>query len=151
VKLDEPLRDPIDEFGRYGSRLQPPIESLRIVEVSHVHRVLDGMRIVGVAEAETCAIGADRYDAEVHIRRQASIQSHFLVTEVAAPFQRREVQETEAHGLLDLVDVRAGDQHVGDVRLQQADEVRAMRIGFRSAQGSNQGRQAHRDGDHDLI
>ncbi len=62
--------------------------------------------------------------AKRRLRRTSSSQ-------IAAPQrQRREIEESEVDGLLDLVGELAGEEHPRDVRLHQLDAVAVMQVGI---------------------
>ena len=66
---------------------------------------------------------------------QPPVEPDLLPAEIAPLGQGAEVQEIIADRLFDFVHQTAGQENVGDVRLQVGDVRRAVRIGFRSKQG----------------
>ena len=94
------------------------IEFLAGVELDHPHGVLDdGTR--GLADVQSAGSAHDRHGLQVEIRRESAIEPQFFVAVASSSRWRRVVEEGELHRLLDLVGVRPGEQHPGDVRLDE--------------------------------
>jgi hypothetical protein len=66
---------------------------------------------------------------------------HLSPTVVAAPGESAEVEETEVDRLLDLVNVVAGEEHVGDVRLDELDVAGGVGIRLSAQKVSDERRQ----------
>ena len=91
-------------------------ERVRAAKRRILHRVLDRRR---PARRPRSAVRAarDRHHVQVELRRGAPVEAQLLLAVVAARCQRAEIEERQAHRLLHLVGVVAGEQHPGDVRL----------------------------------
>ncbi len=105
-------RNRVCQFAHVGgaqlTALKAAVQPGRVGELAHPHRVLD-RRLA----AHSNPIGRlrDRNDAEVDFRRGAAVDAQLLLAIAAARRQRREIQESEGHRLLDLVGKIAGEQH----------------------------------------
>ena len=67
-----------------------------------------------------CGGTADRHDVAVELRGEPAVEPQLLLAIVLAQRERRVVDERELEHLLELVGRVARDQHVGDVRLDDA-------------------------------
>jgi len=54
----------------------------------------------------------DRHHLQIQFFRQASIEPELLLAEMLSAIEGGEVQEAEIHGLLDLVGVVTGQDHL---------------------------------------
>ncbi len=97
-------------------------------QAAHVHGVLDRPGGVGRSEREAAVARDDGQDAAIDVAGESAVEPHLLVAEVTPPLERGEIEEGEADRFLQLVDVIAGEEHVGDVRLDQLDAVGRRRI-----------------------
>ena len=99
--------------------------------------------IVGAVarEARGAVDPSYRADVEVEIGRESPVQADLLRAEVRTMPRVAEIGERELHRALDLVGVRAGEQHPGHVRLDHANRLDRVRIGLRSQQAAQRGRQ----------
>jgi hypothetical protein len=106
--------------------IEQPVELHLARKLAHPNRVFDRFAIA----AETrCAIGhRDRHDVDVQRLGKAAIEADFFFTEPAPQRERREIEETEVDGLLDLVGEFAGEEHPRDVCLHQLDAIAVMRV-----------------------
>jgi len=98
----------------------------------HPHRTLDDL-----ARSADPHLAVDKHDiADVAIERgrEPPVEPQFLGTEEGTPFGRAQVDERVMHGALDLVGPFAGQQHPGDVRLDELQVGDGMRIGLRGQQ-----------------
>ena len=62
---------------------------------------------------------ADRGQAQIKLRSKASVKFQFFAAEVLASLKRREIEKVELDGLLDLPREVVGQQHPGNMRLNQ--------------------------------
>lgn len=83
--------------------------------------------------------------AQVDAQRQASVQADFFVAKVTALVQGREIEIAKVHGLLDLVDEPAGQEHDRNVRLANFDRVDGKRICLWVGERFDQNCQFHDD------
>src|SRR5262249_47585308 len=99
-------------------------------EASHPHDVLDGGARTAEREAAARAARAarDRDDVQGDRRTEATVEPHPLGPEGLPALGGAEVEEREADGLLQLVDVRAREEDVRDVRLHVLDGLWTVRV-----------------------
>ena len=108
-------------------------------QAAHLHRVLQDL--APPLHPHSTPFAGDAHDAQIRIGAEAAVQEHLLLAVVAAAGKRREVQEAEVHRLLHLVHEVAGQEHVGDVGLDQLDRIHWMGIGGGLQQPADQLRQ----------
>ncbi|MFZ4537137.1 hypothetical protein [Propionivibrio sp.] len=82
----------------------------------------------------------DRHDSKIQFGRQAAVETQLFFTVKAALFKTAEIKKAEIDRFLDLVGKATGEQHIGNVRLQQRHLFYRMRIACRILQGMHQGR-----------
>ncbi len=90
--------------------LRQPIEQRTLVEADHLDHPVD--RHSRAAEGER-PVGLARHgeNAEVHVRGGAPIEAHFRLARDAPQVRGREIEIVEAHGTLELVRARTGQEH----------------------------------------
>ena len=113
----------VDVGGTQRAGCQHPARERLLRELAHLHRVLDDGPIT-TNDRPVDAAG-DRDDVEIDRRREPAIEAQLLLAVELPLREGREVQEPEVDRLLDLVGVRARQQHVRDVRLQVPDALAA--------------------------
>jgi len=67
----------------------------------------------------------------IQLGREAAIQAHLLVTQQAPLLGSAQVDEGIVHRALHLVGELAGQQHPGDVCLDEIDSPHRVRVGSR--------------------
>ena len=114
----EPERERIDVRGdeRAGGDALAPQGA--VGKAAHAHR--DFEQPPGARERRPARPFADLDDVEVEIGCEAPVQAQLLVAQASPLGQRGEVEERQAQRLLELVGVRATEQHPRDRRLDQA-------------------------------
>src|SRR4029079_4930638 len=115
-KGDEPCGERVDEVVVDRSRAQQGGEETDGREAAHPYHVVDDASLAFEANRPVLP-GRHRQHAQVHPRREATVQPHLLLAEVPALLDRAEVEEWERDRLLQLVDVWAGEEDVRDVSL----------------------------------
>jgi hypothetical protein len=110
-------------------------------ELAHLQGILDGCAFA--AQSRRFRAAGDRQNLQIQVGCEALVQSQLLGAEVGAGGQFGEVQKTEIHRFLDLVSVRPGQYHPGDMRLDDLEPFHRMRVQGRVLQGGDQGL-AHR-------
>ncbi len=125
-------REGFDLRGAELTRLRHAVQQGLLREAAHLHRVVE--HEARAAEGRRLGRAGHRHHVEVEAGRGAAVQAQLLLAVEAARFQRGEVDEAEAYGLLDLVGEVTGQQHPGDVRLEELDRAHGMRIAARAPQ-----------------
>src|SRR5690606_14573858 len=93
------------------------VGALLVVEPAHVDGPVDD---VAVADERMRPFAeTNRHDLEVRARREPTIDPDFVETGPLSSLDRREVEEGQPNGLLDLVDL-GPDEHPRDVGLDEA-------------------------------
>src|SRR5215471_3599868 len=128
-------RDPdgqfLHVFSGYFSPLQSLLEGGSLRQALHLHGPFDESAVL--LNSYSPWRFHNRHDSEIDVRRQAAVEANLLLTEVASPFERAEVQELELHRFLDLVRERAGQEDSRDVGLVHLHARHLERIGRRVA------------------
>ena len=75
---------------------------------------------------DVAVVAGDRLDAEIDVRREAAVQRELAFAVLESPFARGEVDEREAHRLLELVHAIALEGEDRDVRLDGGDRSRGF-------------------------
>ena len=65
---------------------------------------------------------------QVDVGREPPVEAHLLATEVPPARERGEIEEAEVHRLLDLVHALAGEEHPGDVCLDELHPIHGVRV-----------------------
>src|SRR5438552_710607 len=142
------------EAGQHGGEL---VDRLRGALPEAVHEERAGGQtphphdvIERLARGPECRAAASpshhRQDVEIDAGRQAAVQPDLLQAEMAPELRRAEVEERKTHGLFQLVHVRAGQEHVRDVRLNVLDRARPVRVEVRRRERSDDFVLAHGSG-----
>ena len=117
------------------------IEESVLRELVHLHRVVDR---ASLAPEPGLGFGAGhRHDLEIEIGRRPAVQAELLLACPLARFERAEVEEPERNWLFQLVRVLPGQEHPGDVRLEERDCRDRMGIAERIAERCDR-RRGHR-------
>ena len=116
MEIRQPQRQALDGARRQSSPLQPLAHQRRVGEAAHHHRVVDHRPIAAPERRRGRA--AHRHHPQVQRGRQAPVQPQLLQAGLPAPGGTAEVQERQAHRLLELEGQALREQHPGDVRLQ---------------------------------
>ena len=137
-RLGVETRQHLTHFGKWTAQQSPLSYEVRKQPTFryplHLHRVLGDRGTFRPPESIRVSLHVYGDNAEVGIAGQTRVEEHLLFA-VEAPFgEGREVEETEVHGLLDLVDHLTRDEHVGDVRLVMGDGRRLFRVALRLQQ-----------------
>ncbi len=121
-------------------------------ELAHLHRVLEGRAAAADRRMRDAAGNWD--NVEIKRGREPAIEPQFLLAIEAPGGERGEIEEPECNGLLDLVRVAPGQEHVGNVRLEPLDALAIAAEHRRIAErrdesrlicrGINRGRARHR-------
>jgi hypothetical protein len=131
-------RDP--QFIHRGHRqlagLQQPVELTITIEAAHVHGVFEHGSVA--AEVRVLDRAAHLDHVQIDSRRQGPVDVEFGTAVPMPCLQRREIQEAEAYGLLELVGVFSGQQHGGNVCLDAFHGGRRMRETGGIGQGREQ-------------
>ena len=115
-------------FGTQFAALRQVVERVFRREAAHLHRVFE--RSARTAETRRIRTAGDPHDTEVIAGSQTPVQPHLLVAGLTAQRKRAEIEESEIDGFLDLVGVIAGEQHPGDMRLDQPHLADGMAVAF---------------------
>ena len=103
------LRNPVGEFRAQRAARRNMIEGGIFVEATEMDRPSNGSAVT--AEAQDAALTGDGNDAEIESRCIAPDDHYLSLASSMSLFQRRIVDKRFADGALDLVDVRAGEEH----------------------------------------
>jgi hypothetical protein len=109
--------EPPQFAGLHRTGLDERVELLAPVELPHADGVLDELALL--VHRQPAARAHDAGQAEVQARGEALVEPQLLLAEVTAARAGREVEEVEANRLLDLVGEAAGQEHPGDVGLDE--------------------------------
>jgi hypothetical protein len=93
----------------------------------HPDHVIDALAAPAQLQ-RAASLVRDRHDPEVDLWGEPPIQPHLFVAEVVAELGCAEVEEGEADGLLELVDIRPSEEDVRDMRLHMLHSLRPMRV-----------------------
>ncbi len=105
-------------------RVRDPFAIIRLKSASCGNsRILTAYSTAGPGPSTMGALGAaaNGDNVEIHAGSKAPIETQLLLAEMAAPFERPEVEKVERDSLLDFVGVDAREQDVGDVRFNEGD------------------------------
>src|SRR5262245_600416 len=111
--------------GELSPREYAPKDA-RLIELPHLDRVLE--RLTFAADARRRGLTLERHDLKVQIRRETPVQPELFLARQAALLERGEIQKTQIKRLLQLVRVRPGQEHIGDVRFDVLDLAHRMGV-----------------------
>jgi hypothetical protein len=97
-----------------------------LIELAHLQCVLE--RRPFAADPRMGDFSRDRQHREIEIGREPTVEAQLFLAIESPLLQRGEIQKAEIERLLQLVGVRAGQQYIGDVRLQVLDFIDGMRV-----------------------
>ena len=112
-------------------------------ELAHLQGVFDHWRSVVDAELRLLFAAAYGQYLQVEALRQALVEAQLFIAEEFAATEFGEIKKAEVNRFFDLVGVRAGEDHPGNVGLDKLEPLYRMRIEGRVLQGGDQGL-AHR-------
>lgn len=107
-------------------RVDRALQSVRLLETAHEHRVLDGPWRVGWRELKPTARSDDRAHPEIDAGRELAVDANLLLARGPPAGERAVVKERKPHRLLDLVGERAGEEHPGSMRLMPSTTGRVL-------------------------
>ncbi|MNH06508.1 hypothetical protein D3C79_658780 [compost metagenome] len=110
--------------GQFAVGLQGA-EHLILWKLAHFQGVLDCLAVA--TQLRRFHATGDRQDVQVQAIGQALVQAQLFITEVFAAGQFGEIEEAEVHRLLDLVGILAGQQHPGNMRLDELKRLHRVR------------------------
>ncbi len=104
-------------------------------ELPHHHGIVHHR--TGTAVVKTALPLDNRLHAQVNVPAQAAVQAHLFQAIVMPFFQGGIIDKTEVHRLFYFIDPLAGDNHPGDVGLEQLKVIRGSGITVRGQEVSN--------------
>ncbi|MNR05377.1 hypothetical protein D3C85_1214070 [compost metagenome] len=122
--------------GQFAVGLQGA-EQLALRELAHLQGVIEHR--AGATQLWRLDAPGDRQYFQVQVAGQALVQAQLFAAEVLACIQCGEVEKAEIDRFLHFIGIGAGEQHPGDVRLDDLESIHRMRIKGRVLQGSYQG------------
>ncbi|MCY1178814.1 hypothetical protein D9M73_191850 [compost metagenome] len=122
--------------GQFAVGLQGA-EHLPLGELAHLQRVFD--RLAFATQLRCFGAAGDRQHFQIQAVGQALVQAQLFGAEVRALRQLGEVEEAKVHRLLDFVGIFTGEQHPGDMRLDNLKRRHWVREQGGVLQGCNQG------------
>ena len=105
-----------EQVGAEGPVLLAHVEQLALVELAHADGVFK--RLTFATDYRLVGGAGDWHHIQIQVRGQAGVQTQFLLAEMLAASQGGEIEKPEIHGLLDLIGVVAGEDHLRDVGLK---------------------------------
>ena len=105
------------------------IKQRPLLKTAHFQYIFD--RRPRVAQSGLSSTAADWHDFKVDLRRGSAVEAQFLLAEMPARLKRRKVEETQRHRFLDFVGELTGEQHPGNMRLDQFNVCHRVRIALR--------------------
>ena len=135
VERGQPGRQAIEVRRLERAGGQPLAQQRSGRELPHAQHVFD--RFAGPLQTRRRDAAADRHHVAIERWRQPPVQAQLLVAVVPARLQGAEVEEAEAHRLLDLPRMLAVEQHPRDVRLDALHRAAGARL-QEPAQGFDQ-------------
>ncbi len=97
-------------FGRQLSLFLQAIEEMLLAELTHLDGVFEGFSLP--TEDGVVGRAGDGYHLQIQFVGQSPIEPELLLAEMLSAIEGGEVQEAEIHGLLDLVGVVTGQDHL---------------------------------------
>lgn len=96
--------------------------------------------MTGPVPAQLRGLGgtSDRQHFEIQILGQTLVQAQFFAAEVFAGIQAGEIEETEVDRFFHFIDVGAGEQHPGNVSLDDLKPIDGVRVQGRVLQCGDQ-------------
>ncbi len=139
----KPLSQRLDMRCGQPLRLCHGAEQVSLAEAVHLHRILQRFASASYPDIPLTRARHDRYQAEVERRRHPAIQFQFGFAIRFARSQRGEVDKIQAHRLAHFVGEGAGQEHLRDVRLDEADFAHGMWVGRGAHQRLREYRRFH--------
>ena len=102
-------------------------QQIIVRETPHAHGEIDDFALP--RHAWPLGPADDGNHVEVRARREATVQPQFLEAEMPPRLEGAEVEKAEVDGLLQFVGEVSGEEHAGDVGLDQADLFDPVGIG----------------------
>ena len=138
VKAGDGFRQPVDQGGIDFTTACLAVEQIVLCEAAHLEQVFEWWTIA--ADARRHRRAGQRQHFQIQPGRSGTIETQFFQTEMVTCLQRRKIEKTRCHRLLDFVGVVAGQQHPGDMGVDTFDCCHRMRITARIHQRLNEGR-----------
>ncbi len=111
-------------------------EEAFLLETAHLERPLDGRAAAADGEA---AVLPSRYgdEAKIDLGGVRGVELHLARQRLVAQLERREIEERQADGLLDLEGLAAGKKDAGAMGLDDLDVAHGLVIGRRGLEERN--------------
>ena len=98
------------QFGRQFPLFLQAIEKLVLAELPHLDGVFESLALAAKDRSFRCP--GDGHHLQIQVFREPPVESQLLLAEMFSAIESGEVQEAEIHGLLDLVGVVTGQDHL---------------------------------------
>ena len=117
VERHENVDEVIEHVGGQLAAFEDPDTEVVVVELLHGDRPVDDLSIA-LPDRQVLAVESHRFHSEVDVGCEPAVELDLPAAVQLPEFERREVEEPEVDGLLELVRPFAGQQDRRDVRLQ---------------------------------
>ena len=123
MKDSDPTGQVSDQVRINHSLLKTALPCRSVWQAVHLHRPFNPFTITFKVNSSE----RYRHDANINIRSQTAVQSHFLVALVSPLLKRAEVKKSVVDRLLNFADVISSEKHGGNMGLPNLDILHRKR------------------------